>query len=123
MNGNYIIIKVNDTPVAACKSGELQNGCETIEIASATQEAFKEFLAGRAEWSVNASYLVTTAANLEDVLLVRSTVTLDIVDRAGAVTMRGSAIVTNCKQTYTKGSVANGSFQFKGTGAIAKVTT
>lgn len=122
MNGNYIVISVNGTPIAACKSGELQNGCEAIEIASATQQTFKEFLAGRAEWSVNANYLVTTAANLEDVLLVRSTVTISIADRAGTVTMQGQAIVTGCKQTYTRGNIANGSFQFKGTGAITSVT-
>lgn len=121
MNGNNIIISVNGTAIAACKSGELQSGCDTIEISSASQSEFKEFLAGRAEWSINTNYLVTAAANLEDVLKVRSTVTISVSDRDGDVTMQGTAIVVNCKQTFSRGAVANGSFQFKGTGAINSI--
>lgn len=112
---------MNGTAIAACKSGEMQSGCDTIEIASSTQQQFKEFLAGRSEWSVNANYLVTEASNLTDILKVRSTVLISIADRGGEVTMSGYAIVTNCKQTFSRGSVANGSFQFKGTGAITSV--
>lgn len=122
MNGNNILILKDGTAVAACKSHELQVQGETIEIASATDQTFRDYIAGRKDWSLNVSYLVTDAADLEKVLEVGSVVTLRVRDRSNTVKVQGDAIVVTCKQTYTRGSLANGSYSFKGKGVIRKVT-
>ena len=108
------------TPLAAVKSQDIQNGADTIEKASSTQQDWKEFIAGRKEWGINVNYLVLENANtnVRDVLKVGDTYTLRIKDRDGNYSVTGSAICTQCKQTYSNGNLCAGSFAFKGTGAL-----
>lgn len=124
MNGNYIVIGTVSgqtfTPLAAVKSQDIQNGADTIEKASSTQQDWKEFIAGRKEWSINVNYLVLEDANtnVRDVLKVGYTYNLRIKDRDGNYSVTGDAICTQCKQTYSNGNLCAGSFAFKGTGAL-----
>jgi len=124
MNGNYIVIGTVSgqtfTPLAAVKSQDIQNGADTIEKASSSQQNWKEFIAGRKEWGINVNYLVLENANtnVRDVLKVGDTYTLRIKDRDGNYSVTGSAICTQCKQTYSNGNLCAGSFAFKGTGAL-----
>jgi hypothetical protein len=118
MNGNNIIIKKNGTAIACVKSQEIQSGCQTIPISSATDSEWEHSLPGRKNWSLNVNYLITVAANIEDVLAVGDKVTIMIVDRANTKHVSGSAICTTCKQTFTRGNLANGSFAFQGTGPL-----
>lgn len=124
MNGNYIVIGTVSgqtfTPLAAVKSQDIQNGADTIEKASSTQQDWKEFIAGRKEWSINVNYLVLEDANtnVRDVLKVGDTYNLRIKDRDGNYSVTGDAICTQCKQTYSNGNLCAGSFAFKGTGAL-----
>lgn len=118
INGNNILIKLNGTAIAGCKSHEIQTGCETIEISSPSQGAWREYIAGRKEWSVSVSYLVPAVANLADLLTVGTTYTLVIADRANASSLSGSAILTQCKQTFTRGNLVQGSFTFQGTASL-----
>lgn len=124
MNGNYIVIGTVSgqtfTPLAAVKSQDIQNGADTIEKASSSQQDWKEFIAGRKEWGINVNYLVLENANtnVRDVLKVGDTYTLRIKDRDGNYSVTGSAICTQCKQTYSNGNLCAGSFAFKGTGAL-----
>ena len=124
MNGNYIVIGTVSgqtfTPLAAVKSQDIQNGADTIEKASSSQQNWKEFIAGRKEWGINVNYLVLENANtnVRDVLKVGDTYTLRIKDRDGNYSVTGSAICTQCKQTYSNGNLCAGSFAFNGTGAL-----
>lgn len=124
MNGNYIVIGTVSgqtfTPLAAVKSQDIQNGADTIEKASSSQQDWKEFIAGRKEWGINVNYLVLENANtnVRDVLKVGDTYTLRIKDRDGNYSITGNAIYTQCKQTYSNGNLCAGSFAFKGTGAL-----
>ena len=124
MNGNYIVIGTVSgqtfTPLAAVKSQDIQNGADTIEKASSSQQNWKEFIAGRKEWGINVNYLVLENANtnVRDVLKVGDTYTLRIKDRDGNYSITGNAICTQCKQTYSNGNLCAGSFAFKGTGAL-----
>lgn len=124
MNGNYIVIGTVSgqtfTPLAAVKSQDIQNGADTIEKASSSQQDWKEFIAGRKEWGINVNYLVLENANtnVRDVLKVGDTYTLRIKDRDGNYSITGNAICTQCKQTYSNGNLCAGSFAFKGTGAL-----
>ena len=124
-NGNSIIIGTMSgstfTPFAAVRSHDVQNQCDVIEKASATQQTFKEYVAGREEWGINVSYLVLQDANsnIEDLLKVRQTYRICIKGRTGTYNLYGDAICTQCKQSYQQGNLAVGSFALKGTGALS----
>ena len=128
-NGNSIIIGTMDgstfTPIAAVKSHDIQNQCDVIEKASATQQTFKEYIAGREEWGVNVSYLVLQDANsnIEDLLKVRQTYRICIKGRTGTYALYGDAICTQCKQSYQNGNLSVGSYALKGTGELKNVNT
>ena len=123
-NGNSIIVgkMVNGEfeAFAAVKSHDIQNQCDVIEKASALQQTFKEYIAGRADWAINVSYLVLQDANsnIEDLLKVRQTYRICIKGRTGTYNLYGDAICTQCKQSYQQGNLAVGSFALKGTGAL-----
>ena len=121
INGNNIIITKGGTAIAATKSHEIQSGCELIEISGPTEGSWREYIAGRKEWSINVNYLLleNSRNNVRDVLQVGNIVTLVIKDRSNSYSVTGTAICTACKQTYTEGNLAVGSFSFKGTGALS----
>ena len=125
INGRNIVIGTMNgstfTPLVAVKSQEVQTQADTIEKASASQQQWREFIAGRKEWSVNVSYLVLQDANsnVEDLLKVGNTYAIRIKGRTGTYYIGGSAICTQCKQTYQVGNISVGSYGFKGTGALS----
>lgn len=128
-NGNSIIIGTMSgstfTPFAAVRSHDVQNQCDVIEKASATQQTFKEFIPGREEWAINVSYLVLQDANsnIEDLMKVRQTYRICIKGRTGTYALYGDAICTMCKQSYQQGNLAVGSFALKGTGALSNTNS
>ena len=119
MNGNNIIITKNGTAIAATKSHEIQSGCQTIPISSATDSDWEHVIAGRKSWSVNVNFLVLAASQLDSVLEVGDTVTLVISDRNATKSISGSAIVVTCRETFTRGNIAQGTFQLLGTGPLS----
>lgn len=116
--GNNIIVLSSGTAIAGVKSDEIQSGAETIEIASATQQNWKEFIAGRKEWSLNTNYLLLADSSLADLLNVGTVYELAVTDRQCNVAVSGRAILTICKQTHTRGNLCQGTFQFRGTGPL-----
>ena len=118
MNGNVILIVVDGTPVAGCKTHKVQTKAETIEKASETQQRWREFIPGRSEWGINTNYLVTAVADIRKVLSVGQTVTIVVCDRQNQASLTGQAIITACEQSYACGSLSVGSYSFKGTGAL-----
>lgn len=123
--GQNIIILRGGTAIAGVKSNEIQSGADTIEISSPNSSQWKEYIAGRKEWSVNVNYLVAAtsaldaASSLKDLLKVGETYTLLIKDRDASTSVTGNAILTTCRITATFGNIAQGSFQFRGTGALS----
>lgn len=118
-NGNTLLVYKGNSVIAGTKSNEIQCGCETIEVRSPTQGQWRSFIAGRKEWSVNVSYLVAVASDVEDnILTVGQTYTLNMYDRTGWLILSGQAICTTCKITATRGNLITGSFVFKGNGAL-----
>jgi len=121
MTGNDIIIILSrgTTPMGstAVKSHDITTAADTIEKASATQQGWREYLAGRKAWSVNMSYLVSVA-KIQWELLVGDTFNVTIADRNSNYRLVGTAILETAKQTYTVGNLANGSFVLKGSGPL-----
>ena len=123
--GNYIIVYRNGTAIAGVKSNDIQADCDLIEVASSTSGKWKEYIAGRSDWSVNVSYLLLADSDMLELLNQGTTYTLKIGGRSAtnANTLTGQAILKVCKITATNGNLANGSFQFQGSGALAPVST
>ena len=119
-NGNTLLVYRGDSVIAGTKSNEIQCGCEMIEVSSPAQGQWRSFIAGRKEWSVNVSYLVAVASDVEDnILTVGQTYTLNMYDRTGWRILSGEAICTTCRITATRGNLISGSFVFRGTGALS----
>lgn len=118
MNGNDFLIYLNGLPIAATKSNEMATHCEAIEVSGPTTGSWREFIAGKKEWQANASFLVTNAIDIGKLIEVGRTYTLAFRTRTGANTVSGQAICTECRITATRGTLIQGSFQFKGTGEL-----
>ena len=117
-----VILSQNGTAMAATrvKSDSIRTNAETIEKASATQQIWREFLAGRAEWSLSIDYLVLESAQIRNLLRVRQIfdVTIMAADGIGTETMTGRAIMTAADINSVVNSLAKGSFTLKGTGPL-----
>lgn len=122
-NGNNIIVLVSNgsswEAVAATKSDEIQAEADMIEKASATQQSWKEYIAGRKGWSLNVTWLVEAVNDVENVLKVGTRVQLRICSRSNTVYLTGYAYVKTCKVTATRGNIATGSFSFIGDGELS----
>ncbi len=117
-NGNNILIMKDGTAIAGARSHEIQNSAGTIEKSSASQQRSRAFVATRNEWTLNVSYLVLSTASAADLLSVGNTYTITQTDREGNILTTGTAIMTLCKQTCTRGHLIQGSFQFRGSGPL-----
>ena len=118
--GNNIIVYMGGTAIAGTKSDELKVDCETIKIASATNQDWEHIIAGRKSWSLNVSWLVLANTDVRKALLVGSTVTIKFKGRnaTDANGLSGSAIIKTCKITAIRGNLAQGSFTFAGNGPL-----
>ena len=119
MNGNSIIILKDGTAIAGAKTHDINTSAGTIETSSPNHGEWRTFEPERKEWSVSVSYLVLTAVGIRDVLQVGGVYTIIIRNRSNTSSLTGSAILTQCRQTYTRGNLVQGSFTFKGTGALS----
>lgn len=123
INGNNVYIGYlsggSYTIIAGTKSNEINVQGETIEIASATQQQWREFIAGRKEWTMSVSFLLLNLAASDPTspLNVLTSYTLRFMTRDGAY-IQGTAICTQCKLSSARGNLVNGTVSFKGTGAL-----
>ena len=117
-----VIIAQGGTALASTriKSNDIKTKCDVIEKASATQQTWKEFVAGRSEWSINVGYLVLAAPQVSNVLLVRQTFDLTFTanDGTSTGTLTGKAILAAADIKANTGSLAQGTFAFQGTGPL-----
>jgi len=118
--GNNIIVYMGGTAIAGTKSDELKVDCETIKIASATNQDWEHIIAGRKSWNLNVSWLVLANTDVRKALQVGSTVTIKFKGRnvTDANGLQGSAIIKTCKITAIRGNLAQGSFTFAGNGPL-----
>ena len=118
--GNNIIVLMNGTAIAGTKSDEIQVDCETIEIASATDQEWVHYITGRKSWSLTVGWLVLANQDVRKLLLAGSVVTIKIKGRgeSDANGLSGAAILKTVKITATRGNLAQGSFAFVGNGPL-----
>ena len=120
INGNNVLIYIDGAVVAGTKSNEVQTNRELIEIASPTSGEWREFITGRKDWGFTISWLVSSHQDIEQLLLDAGVVTVRIFGRGQSLGLTGKAIVQSCKMTFTRGNLAQGSLQLKGSGPLAK---
>ena len=122
INGNNILIYIDGAAVAGTKSNEVQSNRELIEIASPTSGEWREFITGRKDWGFTISWLVSSHADIQQLLLNAGVVTVRIVGRGQSLGLTGKAIVQTCRMTFTRGNLAQGSLQLKGSGPLTQET-
>lgn len=122
MNGNNILVYLDGTAVAGLRSNELQVEADTIETASPSTGSWRTYITGRKNWSVSCGWLVAVHSDLSKVLNVGTEYTLRFGYRDGSG-VSGTAILTTCDITATRGNIVQGSFQFQGSGPLATVSS
>ena len=110
------------TPFAAVKTHSVDASADAIEKASATQQAWREYIPGRKDWSMTLNYLVLEDANtnITDLLKVGNVYTIVSKDRNNSsYKVQGTAICVGCHQDYQQGNLSVGSYSFKGSGPLS----
>lgn len=123
--GNNIFIATNDSTlspgtskiIAGTRTNEINTECGAIEIASATQQDWQEFIAGRKSWSLSVGWLLLANADVQKILKVGTMVTI-YVKTGSTQLLTGKALITQARLTLGQGNLAQGSFALKGSGAL-----
>jgi len=120
IHGRKIIVKVGGTAIAGAKSCEISIKGDQIETASPTTGEWRDFIAGRKEWSVTCGHLIPAIGTplKSNAAMVNTVVTLIIETDMTGDTLTGQAIVETWKASGTVGNLATGTFQFRGKGAL-----
>jgi predicted secreted protein len=120
IHGRKLIVKVGGTAIAGAKSCEISIKGDQIETASPTTGEWRDFIAGRKEWSVTCGHLIPAIGTplKSNAAMVNTVVTLTIETDMTGDTLTGQAIVETWKASGTVGNLATGTFQFRGKGAL-----
>lgn len=123
--GNNIYISVgvgtSSSIIAGTKTNSIKVGAEMIEVSSPLSDKWKEFIAGRNEWSFTVGYLVLQDSQVQDLLNVGTKVNIQVVGRNGTsavVLLQGEAFIKEFDMNLTRGNLAQGSCSFQGTGPL-----
>ena len=120
IHGRNLIIKVNGTAIAGARSCDINISGEEIEVASATQSKWREFITGREEWSVTCNHLLPASGTplRSSKNMVNTTVTIRMESGRYGDVLTGQAIVKSWRTTGTLGNLAQGTFSFRGSGPL-----
>ena len=120
LHGKNLIVMADGEAIAGARSCDINISGEEIEVASATQSRWKEFIAGREEWSVSCSHLIPASGTplKSSASMVNTFVTLRVESGLTGDVLTGRALVKSWRATGTIGNLAQGTFSFRGTGAL-----
>lgn len=104
--------------VALAKSCEINVDCDEIEVSSSTSGKWKDFIAGRNEWSISVGYLLMAEGLAADKSKVGTVVNLKVIDGDYGTPLTGTALIKNWKVTANVSDLAKGSFLFRGKGPL-----
>lgn len=110
--GQYLVI-------GAAKSCTIRKNADTIETASSTSGTARTFVPGRTSWTVELNHIVTTDDPKGGIPKVGNEYTLSM-KVYNTTWLSGTAICTEATVTATKGSLAQGSIKFQGTGVLTE---
>lgn len=115
------MLATSDANIVACtKSHDITVTCEEIEVSSPAQGQWREYIAGRKSWEISTSWLLVSQGFKAQMLKPGTSLTITIGSRGtSADRLTGTVLVTQAKITATRGNLVQGSFTFKGSGALA----
>ena len=124
INGNNIILKkyVNGvwTQIGYIRSQEPDVSADMQEVSSPNQGQWRQFIAGRKQWSMTANWIMGVTSQMYTLLEVGDTFQLRCEDRNDStVYVEGYAILERVKITMTRGNLVQGSFVFRGNGSLS----
>lgn len=121
-----LILSQNGTALASTRirTNDIQTKTDIIERSSATQQTWREYIAGRKEWNLTVGYLILASTQVKDLLMVGQTfdVTMTATNGVSSDSITGQAILEHVKQTGNISNLAQGSFSFKGSGPLTEVS-
>ena len=125
INGNQIILKRyisgSWTTIGYIRSQEPETHADMQEVSSPNQGQWREFLSGRKDWKMTASWIVGVTSQIYWLLEVGEKYKLRCEDRNNAnIYVEGYAYVEQCRVTMTRGNIIQGSFVFRGTGPLSQ---
>lgn len=120
INGNNIYITLGGTMIAGSKSDEIQTECDMIEITNPSSGAWRQYMAGRKDWSFQTSFLITAVTDIRKLLNIGTSYTIVFRDRntTTGASVTGTAILKTCKISAVRGNLVTGSFAFQGSSAL-----
>jgi predicted secreted protein len=122
VKGNNIFVFWNDGGsqqlIGGTRSNEISSQADSIEIASATQQDWEEFIAGRRSWGFTGSFLLLSENRMADLLKAGNFFTIQIKGTNAGVILEGTAMLESERYTVTENTLANGSLSFKGSGPL-----
>ena len=124
MTGKDVILTLSQGGVALAntriKSQSIKSQCGVIEKASSTQQNWVEVVAGRNSWSLTVRYLVLSGSQVKDVLKVGQMFDVTMNEYGSATNkVTGTALLSAVDAEYPTGNLAQGTFTFTGSGALA----
>ena len=125
LHGGTLIIKFNGTAIAGAKACRINVKVGTNDVSSPTDGQWEHSIVGLKSWSVSTNHLVvyseSTDTPIKDAIgKVGSTYTLTFeCSDLSSDTMSGDAHCVSFDVTAQKGSLMQGSFEFKGTGPLS----
>lgn len=102
--------------IAAAKSCTVSLKGDLIEKSSESQQQYREYIAGRMDWEISISHLVTSSAPFDGILKVNQSYTVRV--DVNGTTKSGTAICMQADIQGAVGALATGSVKFKGSGPL-----
>ena len=119
LQGKDINVYIGSTPVAKAKTGGIELDADLIEVASPTVASMKSYMLQRLSWKLTTGTLVGTLTDLTDMVGQTLTVSFGVADHE-SMRAAGRAICTSVKVDGTRGSVAQATATFTGTGTVSR---
>lgn len=119
IHGRNLILSIGGVAVAGAKSCDININADDIEISTASSSKWREFIAGRIDWTATCNHLLlSTSTLISKVNMTGKKVTISVGIRGTNDVISGSAIIRSWRTTGTVGNICQGAFGFRGSGPL-----
>ena len=117
----FISLDSQSAPFAATKSNEIGTRCGVIATSSPSSADWETCRADRSSWTFTINCLVVNNADIKKLLMAGQEYFITVYSRSSGTTtsqLWGYALCTEAKFDLTEGSLAHGTFSFRGNGPL-----
>jgi predicted secreted protein len=120
IHGNNLLVIMGGTAIAGAKSCEIVIQDDEMEVSSATQGEWREFISAIKDWSASCGHLLPASGTpmKSAAAMIGQKVTITFQTDMTGDTLTGQAIVKQWKTAGAVGNLATGTYQFRGSGAL-----